>query len=153
MRSKNDMIVGILIPAIAGLGGTLLALTAVHAIAAMTHMTPHIGDIVSFVRQTGEPVGDGVRLIVHRSSQVGCILDLGILRRSGGSLIVESQVTEVAGDFRVHWAGERTSADSGNCGNSADLILDRRELDILALGAGGYGVERDVSVVVFENQM
>jgi hypothetical protein len=42
----------------------------------------------------------------------------------------------------VHWAGERTAADTGNCGNNADLILDERELDILALGAGGYGAER-----------
>jgi len=153
MRTKNDMMVRLLLPAIAGLGGALLALTAVNAIAAMTHMKPHVGDIVSFARSTAQSVEDGVRLIVQRPGQVGCILDVGVLRQSGGSLIVESQITEIAGSFRVHWAGQRTSTDTGNCGNNADLILDKRELDILALGAGGYGVEREAPVVVFENQM
>jgi hypothetical protein len=153
MHKKNDVMARILLPAVAGLGSALLALTAVKAIAAMTHMAPHIGDIVSFARSTDQPAEDGVRLIVHRPNQVGCTLDLGVLRQTGGSLIVESRITEVAGDFQVHWAGERTSAGTGNCGNNADLILDKRELDILALGAGGYGVEREVPVVVFENGM
>ncbi len=61
------------------------------------------------------------------------------LRQSGGSLIVEGQVSEAVERYEVHWAGQRTAADTGNCGKSADLILDGQQLDILATGAGGYG--------------
>jgi hypothetical protein len=153
MPTKNDIMARILLPAIVGLSSALVALTAVHAIAAMTSMTSRVGDIVSFVPSANQPVEDGVRLIVHRPDQFGCVLDLGILRGSGGSLIVESEVHKAVGSFRVHWAGERTTADTGNCGSSADLILDRRELDILALGAGGYEAERRLLLVATENGM
>jgi hypothetical protein len=151
MPTKNDIMPRILLPAIAGLGSALLALTAVHAIAAMTTMTPHVGDIVSFIPSANQRIEDGVRLIAHRPDQFGCVLDLGILRQTGGSLIVESEVDKAIGSFRVHWAGERTTADTGNCGSSADLILDRLELDILALGAGGYGAERKLLPIAIEN--
>jgi hypothetical protein len=139
MTPKNDMMMRILFPVIAGLGCMLLTLSAVNAIAAMTHMHPDIGDIVSFTASTEQTVGDGTRLIVHRTDQFGCILDLSSLRRSGGSLVVESQINETAGSFRVHWAWERTSADNANCGAQADLILDEQELNKLAFSAGGYG--------------
>ena len=65
-------------------------------------------------------------------------LDLNVLQRSGGSLVVESQMIEAKGSFKVHWAGQRTAADSGNCGSNADLILSKRELRVLASAAGGY---------------
>ncbi len=139
MTPTNHTMTRFLLPAIAGLGCTIVALTAVHAIAAMANIRPHIGDIVSFTAAGNQPVEDGTRLIVHRPHQLGCVLDLGILRRSGGSFVVESQAAETLGNFRVHWAGERTSADTANCGPSTDLILDGQELDILALSAGGYG--------------
>ncbi len=106
----------------------------------MAHVRPHVGDIVSFAPSTDQQTGESIRLIVHRSGQFGCVLDLAVLRRSGGSLVVESQVAE-AGSFRVHWAGERTSSDTANCGPDADLILDGQEMDLLAAGAGGYGAE------------
>jgi len=70
------------------------------------------------------------------------VLDLNVLRRSGGSLVVEGQVSETTGTFRVHWAGQRTSADTANCGEDAILILEKRELDILAMRAGGYGADQ-----------
>jgi hypothetical protein len=139
MPTKNDILAGVLLPAVGGLATTLLTLTAAHAIVKMTYLTTYIGDIVSFVPAANPPVEDGVRLIVHRRDQFGCILDLDILRQSVGSLIVESQASEAVGRFQVHWAGERTAADTGNCGKSADLILDGQQLDILATGAGGYG--------------
>ena len=139
MPIKNDILAGVLLPAVGGLASTLLALTAAQAIAKMTDLTTYIGEIVSFIPSTNPPVQDGVRLIVHRRDQFGCILDLDVLRRSGGSLIVEGQVSEAVERYEVHWAGERTAADTGNCGKSADLILDGEQLDILATGAGGYG--------------
>jgi hypothetical protein len=139
MTPTNDITARFLLPAIAGLGCIIVGLTAVHAIAAMAHIRPHIGDIVAFTPSADQLTEDGTRLIVRRSSQFGCILDLSVMRQSGGSLVVESQITEKAGSFRVHWAGQRTSADTANCGTNADLILDGQELDILAISAGGYG--------------
>jgi hypothetical protein len=151
--TKNDIFAGVLLPAVGGLASTLLALTAAHAIAKMTYLTTYIGDIVSFIPATNPPVEDGVRLIAHRPGQFGCILDLDVLRQSGGSLIVERQVSEAVGRFQVHWAGERTAADTGDCGKSADLILDWEQLDILATGAGGYGAaeSKRLPVRVVEN--
>jgi hypothetical protein len=144
MPPTHDKMARFLLPAIAALVCFVVALSAVNAIAAMAHINPHIGDIVSFAPSDGAPSADqpvepAVRLIVHRPNQFGCILDLNVLRRSGGSVVVESQVTEAVGSFRVHWAGTRTSADNANCGTDTDLILDGQELNILAVGAGGYG--------------
>ncbi len=139
MTPTNDTMARFLLPAIVGLGCVIVALSAVHAITAMAHIRPHIGDIVAFAPSTDQPDEDTTRLIVHRPDQFGCILDLNIMRRSGGSMVVESEVAEMPGSFRVHWAGEQTSADTANCGIDTDLILARQELDVLALGAGGYG--------------
>ena len=139
MIPTNDKLARLLFPLIAGLGFTLLVLSAVNAIAAMVHVRPHIGDIIAFTPAADQAVDDTTRLIVHRPNQFGCILDLGVLHHAGGSLVVESEAGETAGSFRVHWAGQRTSSDNANCGAQADLILDRQELDILALSVGGYG--------------
>ena len=139
MRPTHDTMVRYLLPVVAGAGCMVVALSAVNAIAAMAQIRPHIGDIVSFTPSGDSSAGDGTRLMVHRLDQFGCVLDLNVLRHSGGSLVVEGQLTEATGSFRVHWAGERTSTDTANCGGDADLILDGQELDILALSAGGYG--------------
>jgi hypothetical protein len=98
MPTKKNILAGVLLPA-AGLASTLLSLTAAHAIVQMTYLTNYVGDIVSFVPSSSPPVEDGVRLIVHRRDQFGCILDLDVLRQSGGSLIVEGQV-KLGNDMR-----------------------------------------------------
>jgi hypothetical protein len=139
MTPTNDTTARILFPVIAGLGCVLLTMSAVNAIATMAHLRPHIGDIVSFTASDEQTVEEYTRLTVHRPDQFGCVLDLSVLHRAGGSLMIESQVAAATSSFRVHWAGERTSADNANCGAQADLILDGQELDILALSAGGYG--------------
>lgn len=139
MTPAKNTLARFLLPAIAGLSCVLAALFALNAIAAMADIRPQIGDIVAFTPSADQLDEGGTRLIVHRPHQFGCILDLSVLHHSGGSLVVESQVIEAAGSFRVHWAGERTSIDNANCGRNADLILNRRELDILALSAGGFG--------------
>jgi hypothetical protein len=139
MSPTNDVMARILIPTIACLSCIVVAFSAVNAIAAMAQIRPHIGDIVTFTVAADHVTDDATRLIVHRPGQFGCILDLSVLRHSGGSFVIESQVSEATGSFRVHWAGPRTSADTANCGGDTDLILDGQELDILAFSAGGYG--------------
>jgi hypothetical protein len=103
-------------------------------------MSPSVGDIVSFTNLPAPSVEEATRLLVHREDQFGCVLDLSVLRQSGGSFVVESEVAGAPDSFRVHWAGTRTTAGAASCGSDADLILQRRDLDRMALAVGGYGV-------------
>jgi hypothetical protein len=127
-------------PMIAMASGALVGAFALNAIVKLATTTPHVGDIVAFSASTAAPFDDGTRLLVHRQDQYGCVLDLNVLRRAGGSLIVETQPDAGASGFRVHWAGARTSDDPANCGSDADLIVGRLDLDVLSLSAGGYGI-------------
>jgi hypothetical protein len=140
MRTTNDKIVRTLFPVVTGAACMVTLLVAMNAIMAFNHTTPRIGDIVTFIASPQQPTDGGARVAAHRPDQFGCALDLNTLRHSGGSVVVESEVTRAPGSFRVHWAGERTTADTGNCGANADLILNTHELDILASAAGGYDV-------------
>src|ERR1700759_4816553 len=70
---------------------------------------PRIGHIIAFEPSQAPQTAIGARLVVHRRSESDCILDLDVLRRSGGSLVVESQVPDAG--YSVHWAGARTSDD------------------------------------------
>jgi hypothetical protein len=140
MRPINELAVRALRPAIAVTACAFLAAGLGDKFTALARSRPSVGDILAFVPSTSMPDGDTTRLLVHRPGQFGCVLDLAVLRRSGGSMVVETEVGVDASNFRVHWAGTRTSNDNANCGGSADLIIDRRDLGILALTAGGYGV-------------
>lgn len=102
--------------------------------------TAEVGDIVVFV--PGEPDGDEskMRISAHRPGQSGCVLDLGAIRQAGGSLVVEARVVRPIPGFRLHWAGDRTSTGSDDCGNSADVFLGKGDLGSLAAAAGGYGL-------------
>jgi hypothetical protein len=92
----------------------LTAGVAVTRIAQSVRTTPHVGDILAFVPSPVVSADGDARLLVHRQNQFGCVLDLGVLRHFGGSLIVETDI-------------------------DADLVVDRRELHVLAISAGGYG--------------
>ena len=108
-----------------------------HVLATTAHRMPLVGDIVAFTATPNGPTAAGTRVIVHRRDQFGCVLDVNVLRGSGGSLVIEGRIAH-SSSFHVHWAGPRTTADFGNCGTHADLVLDDRDLDALALAAGGY---------------
>jgi hypothetical protein len=57
-------------------------------------------------------------------------------------MVVETSQFEPNRIFRVHWAGVRTSKDHGDCGRSADLLLNSNQLAILIFAAGGTGVKK-----------
>jgi hypothetical protein len=103
-------------------------------------IVPGVGDIIVF--EPGlQPAGDGeTRLLALRAGQAGCMLDVAAMRQTGGSLIMEERKPGRNPLFRVHWSGLRTSGDADNCGAAADLELRASDLQILALGAGGFGV-------------
>jgi hypothetical protein len=105
-----------------------------------------VGDILAFTATPEAPALETSRFIVQRLDASGCVLDFNAIRRSGGSLVVESEVDAAKPGFRVHWAGERTTAGAGNCGDNADLIVSAQELKMMALGAVGYA-ERDFAAL------
>ncbi len=140
MRSMKNKAGRLLRPMFLAATCVLAAAAGATTITALGNINPGVGDIIAFTASSTAPIEDSSRLVVHRPDQYGCVIDLNVVHRSGGSLIVESRIGGDASGFRVHWAGARTSADTGNCGTDADLIVDHRDLGMLALSAGGYGV-------------
>lgn len=142
MRTTKYKSAGGLIQAVAVAAFVLAAGVAGNVAGTYMHGAPQVGHIVAFEPTATAGSGDDTRLVVLRQDQFSCALDLNVIRRSGGSLVVETEIGD-AGNFRVHWAGVRTSNDTGDCGSDADLIVGRHELDLLASSAGGYGVGQE----------
>jgi hypothetical protein len=103
---------------------------------------PGVGDIVTF-RPGGPSLFDSAaRLTADREGQASCVLDLGLMQKSGGSLVVEQRGAATDRFYRAHWAGPRTSEDATNCGTEADLVLSRTDMAALALAASGPGADK-----------
>ena len=60
---------------------------------------------------------------------------------NGGSMIIEAREETLPPRFQLHWAGQHTAKGLGDCGNAADLTLNRYDLQRLANSAGGFGVK------------
>jgi hypothetical protein len=102
---------------------------------------PNVGDIVQFDPRTYMPVDAQTEIVATRPDAGTCTLDVATIHANGGSIIVEQRYR--AGDnshYLVHWAGKRTAAGAGDCGEQANLKLDDANLDMLAMAAGGWGV-------------
>jgi hypothetical protein len=69
-----------------------------------------------------------------------CSLDPNVMSGNGGSLVVEGVEDKPSLQYRVHWAGSATAKTTGDCGESANLLLSRTDLQRLANAAGGFGV-------------
>jgi hypothetical protein len=134
--SMGEKAVRAMLPVLLGAVFLLTAETAMDALTDLARATPRVGDILAFTPSPAVPAEQNPRFVVHRSDASGCVLDLDAMRQTGGSLVVESELATEENGFRVHWAGERTTTGAGNCGTSADLIVNARELKILSLGAG-----------------
>jgi len=122
-----------LLPTLA-MGGICVtfAFSCVQAMSAWREASaPHIGDMIAFHPAGG--TGAGKRLIVQTRSGTVCGLELGTLQASGGSFVVERPVPGER--FIVHWAGQRTSRGKGDCGSSADVLLNAKQLDMLGVAA------------------
>jgi hypothetical protein len=134
-----------------GIGSVLLGMTAlvlagmigtIGLLQKVGELGPKVGDIVSFdprenfsrdmkAQVTAIPVG--------ARPGIACILDVRTMHASGGSIVIESRQPEIPAGFRVHWAGGNSSTDGNDCGKSADLLLSREDLEVLAIAAGGFG--------------
>ena len=141
MRTTKHKSTGGLIQAVAVAALVMAAGVAGNVAGTYVHNAPLVGHIVAFQESATVGSDADTSLAVHRQDRSDCVIDLNVIRRFGGSLVVETQIGDT-GMFRVHWAGPRTSNDSGDCGSDADLMVDRHELDILASSAGGYGTRQ-----------
>jgi hypothetical protein len=91
-------------------------------------------------------LSDGApRVIADRPRRASCVLDVAIIQRDGGSLVVEQRGSGPDRFYHAHWAGPRTSEDTSNCGTGADLVLSQSGINMLATAAGGFGVSHRAS--------
>ncbi len=143
MSTRNDDISRLLPAAIFTAATLLVATGAMSVISTLAISGPRVGDIITFDPSLApdSAASENVRLSAARENKASCVLDLDTITHRGGSMVLEARVPGVSRAFFLHWAGERTSSDAGDCGRNADLVVDRRDIDILALTAGGYGVD------------
>ena len=102
---------------------------------------PSVGDMVSFahVRPAFSPrVAFDVTRHVASGADATCRVDSRVMRKTGGSLVVEA--IQPKGQYVVRWVGGATSNGAQNCGESAELLLKGRDVAALAASAGGFGV-------------
>ena len=102
---------------------------------------PRIGDIVRFDPDHTGPDTGGLTVIAARPDGSTCAIDLDLLRRNGGSMVLERVEPNRARPWGAHWAGSRTTEDARDCGSSADLTISQIDVTILASAAGGYGID------------
>jgi hypothetical protein len=110
-------------------------------------LRPQVGDMIVFVPTQGD--ADTWQLQVATTAVSGrdwtagpCVLDPNEMSADGGSLVVEAREEASPPLFQLHWAGRHTAKGAGDCGASADLRLDRYDLQRLANAAGGFGVKQ-----------
>jgi hypothetical protein len=106
---------------------------------------PKVGDIVAF--KPGSEDTDMWQITIPATSVsaigspvAGCSLDPNVMASNGGSLVVEGVEDKPSLQYRVHWAGSATAKTTGDCGESANLLISRTDLQRLANAAGGFGV-------------
>lgn len=124
---------------------TLLAVVSGTAgiVQKIAQLGPQVGDVVAFDPARPAPFDSIARLAAERPRQTRCVLDVGIMQKSGGSIVVERRGGEPQRLYQAHWAGARTSVDTDNCGSDAVLLLSRIDLNALAAAVGGFGVRHD----------
>ena len=106
---------------------------------------PKVGDIVAFKPGSDDTDMWQINIPATSVSAIGsplgeCSLDPNIMAGNGGSLVVEGVEDKPSLRYRVHWAGSATAKTAGDCGESANLLLSRTDLQRLANAAGGFGV-------------
>ncbi len=106
-------------------------------------LEPQIGDIISF--PAAKMLSNSTTMITadqaDASSRRRCVLDVHMMQKFGGSLMIEGAQFEPSRRFRVHWAGARTSDGRDDCGSSADLLLNSIQVAALVFAAGGTGAK------------
>ena len=97
---------------------------------------PTVGDLLDFPPSaTGSLVAPSVTAI--RVTGGTCTLDVATMQRDGGSLAVLERRVAGSITLRVSWVGHRTAEGEQDCGQSADLLIDRPAAIRLLYATGG----------------
>jgi hypothetical protein len=109
-------------------------------------LRPRVGDMIVFAPAQADGDSWQIKIAATAASgqerkEMACVFDPNEMSASGGSLIIESRQESDPPRFQIHWAGRHTAKGDGDCGASADLSLDRYDLQRLANAAGGFGVK------------
>jgi len=109
-------------------------------------LRPRVGDMIVFVPTQGDvdswQLAVATTAVSGRDAAVGpCVFDPNTMSAGGGSLVIESRQDASPPRFLLHWAGQHTANGPGDCGATADVMLDRYDLQRLANAAGGFGVK------------
>jgi hypothetical protein len=124
---------------------TATVLAAVSGVASLARevaeLGPRVGDVIVFGPTHPSPFESIARLTASRPGRAQCVLDLAIIQRSGGSLVVEQRGTGPDRFYRAHWAGPLTSEKATDCGTDADLTLSPQDMTAIATAAGGLAVD------------
>jgi hypothetical protein len=133
------------LPILAAAGIMITGCLSTFLVLQMDEFRPKVGDIVAF--KPGSQDTDIWEMAIPATvmSPLGspvrdCALDPNVMAQEGGSLVVEGMQSTPSLAYRIHWAGSATASSASNCGNSADLLVSRTNLQRLANAAGGFGV-------------
>jgi hypothetical protein len=108
---------------------------------------PGVGDVVAFDANVGVPADLPTRLSVARTDGTRCQLDLAVMQRVHGSLVVDAATSDSPHVYRLHWAGAHSSLDSGDCGAAADIVASDSVMATLLVATGGVGVGPEKQVL------
>ena len=141
MLKPGDRSTGLVVLAVGAVLVAMAALTAVLGVAGLVRVSgPAVGDIVAFDADLGVPEDLPDKLRVVRADGTPCQLDLHVMQRVHGSLIVDEATGDSPPSFRLHWAGTQSSLDAGDCGAAADIVASDRVMAALLVATGGVGV-------------
>lgn len=135
MRSRKLNPSRVLMPAVTGGICMVMLMSAMHAVADWRNASPSVGDLIAFAPQQSGTADNPDVMAVKALPDAVCVLDTGVLRRSGGSFMIQARMDTQDGVVIAHWAGPHTAEGADDCGNASDLVLDRAQLNRLASAA------------------
>jgi hypothetical protein len=129
---------------------TIFVLTLFTSMATLMRLAqtgPDIGEAVVFDPRNGPRYWEQPGFLVSLASSTGgpartCVLTPSIMAAGEGRLVLEAKEMTRPPMYRAHWAGGHTDRGGGDCGVSADLILQLSQVRALARIAGGWGMNR-----------
>jgi hypothetical protein len=101
---------------------------------------PGVGDVVAFDANFGVPADLPTRLSVTRADGTQCQLDLEVMQRVHGSLMVDAVTSDSPHVYLLHWAGAHSSLGAGDCGAAADIVASDTVMATQLVATGGVGV-------------
>jgi hypothetical protein len=141
MQQRGDRTTQLTLLAVCASLVVMVAVTAALGLADLVRVSgPAVGDIVAFDAKLG--VSDDLpnHLSVTRTDGTACQLDLQVMQRVHGSLIVDATSRDPQPAYRLHWSGTHSSLDANDCGPTADVMASDRVMAALLVATGGVGI-------------